>query len=360
MSLFPSRCSAVSATLIQAILLFAVAGLASPAFAHASHSNTVFPVASRAQEHALPRQWSRLLHDHEWSRLDSIAARLRSQRLRFQGGGWQLHVFYCDIGTGCLDPAGAQWRWRVSALKEWIHHSPASPTPRIALADAYEEMAWEARGNGEADTVSPQAWTIFYQRVKLARDTLDASQQIGRNDPGWYDAMLHVALDQGWHAGMVQEFANAAISKFPGYFYLVRDVAKYFLPQWYGMPGNTAKYVELASNSIGGEQGDATYFFVAEILLVEEDNCYSCKTPVMSWHRIRRGFNAVQRLYGTNNYEFNTLAFLALHDGDRRTARMAFKEIGNRWDNGVWASKLEFENAHLFAKARSVTVAPSQ
>lgn len=360
MLLLRPRCKEISAIVVWATLLFAAAPLASPANARSVSSQPVYAVASRAQEHALPKEWSRLLHKHAWSRLDSIAERLRSQRLRFQGGGWELHVFYCVMGTGCLDPTGARWQWRIATLKSWRRHSPSSPTPRIALADAYEEFAWEARGGGEADSVTPLGWKLFAERVAKARKILDESERLGRNDPGWYDAMLHIAIDQGWHAGKVEEFSNDALLKFPGYFYLVRDVARYFLPQWYGLPGNAAKYVEVASDGIGGPEGKATYFFVAEILLVEEENCDSCKAPVMSWPRIKRGFAAVKRLYGTNNYELNALAFLAVNSGHPRTAHQAFQVIGQRWDHDVWQSRAQFDSAHLFAEVQPAPSAPTQ
>lgn len=360
MFIFRRRSMEISVPALFAALLFAVASFASPVDALSGPSRPVYAVASRTEEHALPRQWSTLLHDHSWSRLDSISERLRSQRLRFQGGGWELHVFYCVIGTGCLDPAGARWEWRIATLQDWIRHSPSSPTPRIALADAYEQFAWEARGNGDADSVTPLGWKLFAERVAKAREVLDESQAIARNDPGWYDAMLRVAIDQGWHAGRAQEFATQALTRFPGYFYLVRDMADYFLPKWYGVPGDTALYVKLASNRIGGAEGEATYFFVAEIVLVDAESCYSCTPPVMSWARIKRGFTAVKHLYGTNNYELNALAFIAVHTGHPQTARQAFQKIGERWDHDVWASRSQFDSAHLFANVKPVPAAPSQ
>lgn len=360
MSLLRPQSREFSATVVFATLLIAVASFASPAVAQSVPSRPVYAVASRAEEHALPKEWSSLLHHHSWSKLDSIAERLRSQRLRFQGGGWELHVFYCVIGTGCLDPTGARWKWRIATLKEWMRRYPKSPTPRIALADAYEEYGWEARGHGEVDTVTPLGWKLFNERVEKARKVLEESEEIGRNDPGWYDAMLHVAQDQGWHTGKVEELSNEGLSKFPGYFYLVRDVASYFLPQWYGAPGYTGQYVALEANHIGGAEGEATYFFVAETILVNEEGCYSCTPPAMFWAHIKRGFAVVRHLYGTNNYELNALAFMAVHSGDSQTARQAFKQIGQKWDHDVWDSRSQFDSAHMFANVKPPPAAHSQ
>jgi hypothetical protein len=112
------------------------------------------PITSEADERALRAQWRTLFETHSWSELDSLADRLRSQRLRFQGGGWQLHVFYTILSTvGSPSETDAAWEAKIAALEEWILRAPSSPTPRIALADAYENFAWKARGGDFADKV---------------------------------------------------------------------------------------------------------------------------------------------------------------------------------------------------------------
>src|SRR6185437_2756727 len=129
----------------------------------------------------------------------------------------------------------------------------------------------------------------------------EQSERIGRVDPEWYDAMLVVASAQGWKRPQVDALVNEAITREPGYFYDVRVVRDYLLPKWYGAPGDTEQFVNDVADHIGGERGDATYFFIAEyILTVEQCDCPSSNARSMSWLRIRKGYAAVQRLYGTN------------------------------------------------------------
>lgn len=350
----------VSAVLLFGAL-FAMASTCSPAVAQSIPSRPTNAVTSAAAERTLRLQWGKLFDNHQWTELDSLAERLRSQRLRFQGGGWQLHVLYCILSTNCANiQSDAAWERRIATLQDWIRYSPSSPTPRIALADAYQEFAWKGRGTGFADTVAPEGWKLFDERVQKARQVLEESEEIGRSDPEWCDARLRVAISQGWSRAEVEALADEALRKEPGYFYVARVVANYLLPKWYGAPGDTDQFVDAAADKIGGAEGDATYFFVAEILLVDEDRCSDCSPPAMSWTRIRRGYAAIERLYGINNYELNALAFLAVHAGDAQTAQQAFNKIGENWDPDVWGTKAQFESGRLFPSLKPVPLAPSK
>lgn len=338
------RQSREASTVFLFSAFLAMASACSAVGAQSLPSRAANAVTSAAAERTLRLQWADLFYNRQWTELDSLAEKLRSQRLRFQGGGWQLHVLYCILSTGCLtDQSDAAWESRIAALQDWSEYAPSSPTPRIALADAIEGYAWKARGNGYSENVAPQSWKPFDERVQKAREILEECEQICRSDPEWYDAMLHVAIDQGWERAQVEALADEALQKEPGYFYNIREMGEYLLPKWYGAPGDTGRYVAAAADRIGGDEGDATYFFFAEIQIVNQDLCTNCLPPPFSWPRIRRGYVAIERLYGINNYELNALADLSMRGGDYRLTRETFKKIGDNWDPDVWPSKAYFE-----------------
>ena len=157
-----------------------------------------------------------------YSEIDALAAQARSQKLRFRGGAWKLNTLYGTLGTpGALTSTDAEWRSRMTKLEDWIKASPASPTPRVALAHAYVRFAWKARGNGQANTVTKEGWTLFFQRIQSARTVLDDAAAAGARDPQWYREMQTVALAQGWDRGQVDALAKEALDNEPGYFSLV-------------------------------------------------------------------------------------------------------------------------------------------
>ena len=347
--------------LLLAIIVIAAAPIASRAETTPVPAEKTKTITSAAAEPTLRAHWKALFKSRSWAKLDALAERLRSQRLRFQGGGWQLHVlYYVVLVADSPYQTDADWERRIAALKDWSRAFPASPTPRIALADAYSAYAWVARGTGDADSVTPEGWKLLNERDEEARRILEGCEAICRSDPEWYNATLGVDYAEGSSRSVVESLADEALQKYPGYFYVVEDVAEYLLPKWYGAPGDTEQYAEAVADRLGGDKGDATYFFTAYIGLVEEYHCESCMPPAMSWPRILRGYAAVQRLYGTNNYEVNALAYLAMRAGDTETAQRAFKEIGENWNRDVWQSKADFDSERSALNQKQVEPAPSQ
>ena len=329
--------------------------------AQSSSDRPTKPVTSETAERTLRSQWRGLFETHSWTELDSLADRLRSQRLRFQGGGWQLHVLYTILSTvDSQSETDAAWDMQIAALQEWIRRAPLSPTPRIALADTYVKFAWKARGGDLADKVTEEGWRLFDARIKKACDVLQQAQQISRGDPEWYDAMLIAAAARDWNRSEAEALVDESLSREPGYFYIVRVQADNLLPKWYGEPGDTEQFVAKIADRIGGADGDATYFFVAEAILTETTNCSLCSPPPMSWARIRRGYAAIERLYGTNNFEKNAYAYIAVQAGDRETARSAFKKIGENWNSDVWGSRALFERDRLYSNLKPAPPDPPQ
>jgi hypothetical protein len=281
-----------------------------------------------------------LFNKGAYSELEALAGQLRSKKLRFKGGAWKLNTFYRTVGSpGSLTATDAAWQARIAKLEQWIKDSPASPAPRVALARAYLRFAWKARGNGWSNTVTPEGWALFRQRVQSARTVLEDAAKIGAGDPEWYHAMQTVALAQGWDRTQVDALANQALANEPGYYYFATAYANYLLPKWYGKPGESERYAEQVADQAGGDDGNATYFKIAEAL----NCCRMTQAPALAWPRVRQGFSALDQLYGSTNRQRNALAYLALRAGDTPTAQQIFTRIGDDWDESVWKTKALFD-----------------
>lgn len=346
--------------LITALLLFSALVQREPLSlaAQTTPAQPSKPVTSETAERALRSQWRTLFETHSWSELDDLADRLRSQRLRFQGGGWQLHVLYCTLSSCSSNDGDAAWESQIAALEEWIHHSPSSPAPRIALADTYENYAWKARGGDFADQVTEQGWKLFGERMQKAREVLEQAEPIRHGDPEWYSSMLMASAALDWNRSKTDVLVDESLREQPGYFYIARIQADNLLPKWYGEPGDAERFVANFADRVGGAEGDATYFFIAEYILTAAEKCIPCEPPTLSWARIRRGYAVIQREYGTNNFEQNAYAFLAVHAGDRETARQAFAVIGDNWNSDVWETRRRFESRRMFPNLIPVPVGP--
>jgi hypothetical protein len=274
--------------------------------------------------------------------LDALAQQLQQQRSRFKGGAWRLHVLFGTLSSpGSATATDAAWKAQIAKLQKWAQSSPASPTPRVALAQTYLRFAWKARGHGYSNTVTPEGWALFQDRVNSARSTLEQSAALAENSPPWYLEMQGVALDQQWERAAFDALAERALAHEPGYYYFAVSESNYLLPKWYGKPGDTERYAAQVADRIGGDEGDAVYFQIAAAI----NCCKRPQAPALSWPRVQRGFAAIESLYGSTNHERNVMAFLALGSGDTATAQQLFARIGNDWNESVWKTKAAFDAA---------------
>ncbi|HMH89146.1 MAG TPA: hypothetical protein VK523_10900 [Steroidobacteraceae bacterium] len=281
-----------------------------------------------------------LFNSGRYADLDSLAQQLQQQRSRFEGGAWRLHIFFGTLSSpGSPTATDAAWKAHIARLEQWAASSPASPTPRIALAQTYLRFAWKARGHGYANTVTPEAWELFRSRVGSARSTLEQSAALAESSPHWYLEMQGVALDQQWGRAAFDALAERALAHEPGYHYFAVAEANYLLPKWYGRPGDTERYAAQVADRIGGDEGDAVYFQIAAVI----NCCNKTQAPALSWPRVQRGFAAIESLYKSTNHERNVMAYLALRSDDAATAQQLFARIGNDWSEAVWKTKAAFD-----------------
>jgi hypothetical protein len=298
------------------------------------------PEVQNGTARVLQAQVLQLFQSGQYTQIDALAQQLRSQKTRFRGGAWQLNSLYEAINSpGSITATDADWQAHITKLQGWIASAPQSPTPRIALGKAYLLFAWKARGNGFANTITPEGWTLFYQRVQSARTTLEEARAISVNCPEWYSEMEIMAKAQQWPRKQMDALSQAGLARDPEYFYIATAEAEYLLPKWHGKPGDTEAYAAQVADTIGGREGDVIYYFIA----VTVNCCNRTQAPGMDEARVQRGFAALEQLYGSTSGNRNVAAFLALRAGDTATAQELFKRIGDDWSAAVWGSKARFD-----------------
>jgi hypothetical protein len=286
----------------------------------------------------------RLLAAGKFDQLDCLADGVRASRERFSGGMWKLHLLYAGLAKplpGSVHATESDWQALLADLHKWANQKPKSITAHIALASAYMEYAWLARGSGSADTVSSSGWDLFESRVAKAKQLLDDEDALPTKCPEWFVIMLKVAQAQGWEMDRSRALFETAVSFEPGYYYYSRVYANFFLPQWFGGEGDVEKFSEQIADEARGEKGDALYFQIANYMI-----CGCPDEPKMSWPRILKGFEASEKLYGPSMLNLNLLAKMASRftDLDAITANKAFGRIGDQWDEDTWGTREKFDS----------------
>ena len=195
------------------------------------------PVAARVDDETPYEAAIRSYLDQgDFDHLDQEAHQARIEKTRFTGGVWKLYSFYSAVTT--LQESGfaddSDWNLLLGKLKAWVTAKPGSVTAQIALADAYVNYGWFARGTGLANTVTPAQWQLFEQRAALARAVLKKASQLNEKCPYWYEAMQHVAQAQGWNKSEARDLMEQAVTFEPSYYHAYREYARYLDPRWYG------------------------------------------------------------------------------------------------------------------------------
>ena len=285
-----------------------------------------------------------------FDQLEQEAHDARIGKERFAGGSWKIYNFYAGVSLpGRKTPADESvWNTYLAITKDWVAAKPESATARIALADAHLALAWKARGSGYAHAVSDQSWDTFHSEAALAREALVEAAKRKERCPYWYVLMQTVALADGWDPQDARELFDRAVAFEPDFYYFYQNYATYLEPRWFGEEGEGEAFAEESSLHVGGDQGEIIYFETASAVVCPCDQ-EPDRLSKMSWPRIQLGYEAIERLYGSSILKRNRFAYMAYVAKDRSAARRVFGEIGESWDNGVWSSRNEFEEARAWA-----------
>jgi hypothetical protein len=294
---------------------------------------------------------ARLLKQEKFEELDCLADRARSNKERFPGGAWKLHQLYVGLAEAVPYPQHAteeDWKTTLTPLHAWVDARPQSVTARVALARAYLNYAYDARGEGNAGTVSDGGWKLLAERTAEARRILMEASTLPTKCPEWYIAMELVAMNEGWNAANARALFEQAFRLEPGYFYHARILANYLLPKWSGEEGDTENFTQEIADRIGGTEGDIFYYQVATASFLF---CGCEGDPKLSMTRIERGFEASEKQYGVSMLNLNRMAFLSARTrpGDPIFADKTLTRIGEQWDEETWKEKTDFDAARNFS-----------
>jgi hypothetical protein len=259
-------------------------------------------------------------------------------------------AFYFAIHGTFLgaNPDESDWKMFFDSLNQWVAAKPESAAARISLAQAYMGYAWRARGGGYASSVTNKGWEQFRERVGMASATLAEAARLKEKCPYWYEQMQTVALAEGWDKSQARELMEQAVTFEPDFYHFYREHANSLQTKWYGDEGELESFAEEVSDRAGGQKGDILYF---EITSLKACQCDAEKDVLqdMSWPRIKRGYAALEQMYGVSNLKRNRFASMAVKAGDKEAARNAFAEMGTEWDKEVWNNDRQFENAKNWA-----------
>jgi tetratricopeptide (TPR) repeat protein len=288
----------------------------------------------------------------DYAELDKMADEARTTKARFPGGGWKLYTIYVQLQNVGEDASDADWQQHLVFFQHWIKARPQSITARVALAAAYIDYAWVARGNGYADQVTPEGSRLFEERLEQGANVLIEASKLEAKCPQWYVNFQTIGRAQGLDKAELAKIFEKGAAYAPDYYYIHQQQAISLLPKWEGDQGDTEAFAEGSYRRAGGgEKGALLYFQIASNLC---DKCGDFDPRRFSWPKLQEGFTALEKSYGLTPLWLNKYARMAVLYSDKNAAEKTFARIGSNWDESVWGSRAEFDAHRAWAGLTAV------
>jgi hypothetical protein len=178
---------------------------------------------------------------------------------------------------------------RVKAIKDQYPKEPASA---LLEASYWSNYAWNARGNGMANTVSPDAWKLFYERLEKAEKVLIDSKGYASVYPGWYSLSISVKKQLGRPAPEVDKIFFEAMYRFrpqQGATNIALEMMMYLLPKWGGNWDTVETMINWMTAHTREDLGTGIYSVLYENAITEEfrDVKIAFKETRVTWPRLK-------------------------------------------------------------------------
>lgn len=264
---------------------------------------------------AMYAEVKKLLLEEKFSELDLMAKQYREKEEKMSSGVWKLTFFYFSFkGAYPIEQMYLNsWYEFADKADLWISKSPNSPAPYIAKSLILLRQAWIIRGGGYAFRVEPKAWKSFYEKVALAKKTLEDSKKVSSVDPHWYVVMADIAKLESWDEAALKDLFEQGVKQSPYYYQLYFVVAMYYESRWHG---NAQKLESFARNALEKTKDKEGYSLYTRIYWSASQSYFSgelFKKSNVDWKIMSKGIDDILKKYpdqwNINNFaHFSCLA----------------------------------------------------
>ena len=285
-------------------------------------------------------------NERRFDELESQIEQARSSRALFGNGSWK--IVQCYEALDCReDEPENMWQLHDGIHRAWIDAKPGSLGARIAHAAFLAEYAWHARGGGYANTVTPEGWRLFGERLEAAQAILQEARNLPERDPMWWTVALRVAQGAGYPKDAYDKLVAEATAFEPKFWRYDTARAISLLPRWYGQEGDWEAYADAAAKRPGG-LGAEGYARVVVRLSGFYDNVF--RETRASWLQTREGLALMRREYPDSLEILSYSAKMATLAESRELAKELFDQIGDRYLPNVWYKPEHFTHYRHWAQ----------
>jgi len=208
---------------------------------------------------------------------------------------------------------------------------PASTLPLLLKGRVYVDYAWDARGNGFANTVSPEKAKLMEDRLAEAETALLQAWEKRPDDPMVATLMIDVELGQGKGREVMETWYRRAMAADPDNVAACRAKMYYLEPKWYG---DAKEMLDFGRQLLAGGNWEARL----PILLVdahvklagyEQDRGAYYRDDAV-WRDVQAVYAGYLGKHPDSDFDRSRFAKLACWCGKYDEARKQFNQLGDR------------------------------
>jgi hypothetical protein len=284
----------------------------------------------------------------DFDTLATLGRELQHSRERLNDGSWLSEAYFAAFR---LRPQASKEHFAETEqlLVRWEQSRPTSTVLPMIKTGFHLDLAWKWRGDGYANTVTPEGWTGFKKELAIARRVLE-SDQTGKFYPEYYALMQTLALGENLRKEKYMELFDEATRRTPDYYPFYYNTAWYLMPQWHGRNGEWEAFAEHERQKYGaGGAGDGLY---ARIALSKKANYHDLfRETTISWDTTASGLEYLIREHPASRSLKNLYAFSAWRAHDRTRLQRALPAIQPDPDMTIWVNLENVALAEKFAKS---------
>jgi hypothetical protein len=230
------------------------------------------------------------------------------------------------------------WQAELDKIAQWRKEFPDSYGPDLVEAILWRAWAWHTRGEGTADTVTPEGWKLFTAKISRADEVLEHSKHGASRSPLWYQLRLGIARDAGWNHERYRALFDEATQRFPWYVPLYLWAGNYVSPKW----GGSYQAVDALARRTTNISLGADYSLYARVYWhlngAEGLQFDLFQDSPATWPRMKSGFEGLMKRYPNSKWNLNAYAYFACLANDAATYGALRVKIGQDVIPDAWAS----------------------
>jgi len=259
--------------------------------------------------------------------LDLLIDRLATLHDRFDDGRFKLSAVRTTMEK-IVEPPPA-YSESYKGIAKWRKARPLSAAGAIAEAIYWRMYAWDARGPGLANTVTPEGFQLFSERLHEAANVLQRTKRFSSKNPLWYAEAMEASLGLGESREQLTAIYDEGIGRYPQFFPLHFQMLRALQPRWGGSFEETKTFIDHVVESAHANERAVLYarlwWNVDQISDAEVDIFVDGGAD---WKPMNDGFEALAKAWPKSLWNRSSQAYFACRAGDYATYAMLRVALG--------------------------------